>query len=654
MPGETAEIVRAELLSARRADEAFGQVDRRFRVFFGLAAAALVVINAAVAATLLYQQREMRESALALYDRAFVANNDMNSARVLFQRFADQRDLASGMPAISRANGLLDPVADALDVAADSADEPSLRTERLETRSAVLAFEADFEDSGPAVWSRLKATQARLDEVSAHALSRGSEARDAIEKTASNCKLLLLASIIAGAALGLVTLVILGRAIAISTRKRLSRMANYDAVTGLPNRNLLRQRLSESLVGVRRGDGRLALLSIDLDRFKQVNDTLGHQVGDLLLMEAAERICRITRAHDACARFGGDEFAVLLRNIVDASEAGLVAGRLVAALSAPYEFDGQRVLAGASVGIALAPQHGETAEDLLRNADLALYQAKAAGKGAYRFFETELNENRQARRLMEIDLREAVDHNQIEVYFQPVIDVASREIVGCEALARWRRPGHGFVSPTEFIPLAEETGLILPLGEAVLHKACQAAARWPAELRVSVNLSARQFQGVDLTALVADALRGAGLPANRLELEITESVLVGDKPRVLEVLTALRALGVHIALDDFGTGYSSLSYLSSFPFDRIKIDRSFVTGVDSRPEAAAIVRAVTGLAGTLGMSTTAEGVESQRDLQWLRGQGCDLAQGFLVSKPVPPEDFQKLLKTWTAERAEAA
>jgi diguanylate cyclase (GGDEF)-like protein len=654
MSGEAAEIVGAHGHCARsRPDDVFGQVDRRFRLVFALAATALVVINVAVAATVLYQQQQMRDSALALYDRAFVPNNDMNNARVLFQRFADQRDSASGMRAISRANQLLDPVADALDVAADRADEPSLRNERLEARSAVLAFEAEFDDSGPAVWARLKETQAKLDEISAHAMSRGLRARGAIEKTASNCGLLLLASMVAGAGLGLVTLMILRRTIAISTMKRLSRMANYDAVTGLPNRNLLQQRLSDSMLGVRRGDGRLALLSIDLDRFKQVNDTLGHKVGDLLLMEAGERIRRVMRADDTCARFGGDEFVLLLRDVGEADEAGLIAGRLVSALSAPYEFNGQRVLAGASVGIALAPQHGETAEDLLRNSDLALYQAKAAGKGAYRFFENELNASMQARRLMEIDLREAVDQDRVEVFFQPVIDVTSGEIVGCEALARWRR-GNGFVSPAVFIPLAEETGLILPLGASVLRKACEAAAGWPANLRVSVNLSARQFQGVDLVALVTDTLRAAGLPANRLELEITESILVGDKPRVLGVLTALRALGVHIALDDFGTGYSSLSYLSSFPFDRIKIDRSFVTDVDSRPEAAAIVRAVTGLAETLGMSTTAEGVETQRDLQWLRNQGCDLAQGYLVSKPVPLEEFQKLLKSWPAERPAAA
>ena len=367
------------------------------------------------------------------------------------------------------------------------------------------------------------------------------------------------------------------------------------------------------MVGVRRGDGRLALLTIDLDRFKQVNDTLGHQVGDLLLMEAGERIRRVMRAEDTCARFGGDEFVVLLRDVAEADEAGLIAGRLVSALSAPYEFNGQRVLAGASVGIALAPQHGETTEDLLRNSDLALYQAKAAGKGAYRFFETELNESMQARRLMEIDLREAVDQDRVEVYFQPVIDVTSGEIVGCEALARWRR-GNGFVSPTEFIPLAEETGLILPLGERCAAQGMRGGRALAGEsARVGQSVGApipgRRPRGVGHRHLAA-----AGLPANRLELEITESILVGDKPRVLEVLTALRALGVHIALDDFGTGYSSLSYLSSFPFDRIKIDRSFVTDVDSRPEAAAIVRAVTGLAETLGMSTTAEGVETQRDL----------------------------------------
>ncbi len=620
----------------------------RFRFRFTLAAAALVAINAGVAASVLYEQSQMRDVALGLYDHAFTANNDMNTARIQFQRFADRRESAAGLPAISDVNRLLDPVVDALDAAADRADEPELRKERLAARLDALGFEADFQDSGPAVWARLRQTQAALDTIAAHALARGLEAREAIAKTAAACATLLIGSILGGAALGLLTLLLLRRSVALSTTSRLSRMANYDTVTGLPNRNLLQKRLIEALQEIGAGDSGLAVLTIDLDRFKQVNDTLGHQFGDQLLMEAGERIRRLTRPEDVAARFGGDEFVLLLRHAQGAADVGAVADRLLAALGEPYEFNGQRVLSGASIGVALGPQHGDTVEGLLRNSDLALYQAKAAGKGQYWFFEEELNVAVQRRRLMEIDLRETLEQDRLEVYFQPVIEVDSGEIVACEALARWRRAGHGFVPPSEFIPLAEETGLIAQLGEMVLRKACREAARWPTGLRVSVNLSARQFQNVDLVGLVKQVVRETGLPAVRLELEITESVLIGDKAGVLEVLRGLRDLGVHIALDDFGAGYSSLSYLSSFPFDRIKIDRSFVTNVDARPDAAAIVRAVTGLAETLGMSTTAEGVESNEDLEWLRSHGCDLAQGFLVSKPIPAAEFETLLTTWNA------
>ena len=620
-----------------------GWVDARFRYVFAVAAAALVAINAGVAASVLYEQRQMRDVAFGLYDRAFTATNEINEARVQFQRFVDRRETVSGLPAITTANQLLDPVVNALDEAADHASEPAVRQQRLAARMDVLGFEADFADSGPAVWARLKKVRATLDDIAAGALARGFAARGEIARTAQRCTELLIGSIVGGGALGLTILILLRRSVTLSAASKLSRLANFDTVTGLPNRNLLQRRITERLEGLRRTDRRFAVLSIDLDRFKQVNDTLGHAVGDRVLKEAGERIRAIARAEDLAARFGGDEFVLMVRDLVDPIQAAIVAERLVAALGAPYEFDGLRVLSGASVGIALAPQHGATVEDLLRNSDLALRQAKTAGKGQHRFFEEALNATLQSRRLMEIDLREALDRDLIEVHYQPVIEVAGGAVVASEALARWRRLGHGFVSPAEFIPLAEETGLIERLGEAVLRKACREATRWPAEVRVSVNLSVRQFQTADLVERVENALRDTGLPASRLELEVTESILIADKSRVLEALNRFRDLGVSIALDDFGTGFSSLSYLSSFPFDRIKIDRSFVTRVGERPEAAAIVRAVASLARTLGMSTTAEGVESQEDLDWLRRHGCDHAQGYLISRPIPPEDFRALL-----------
>jgi diguanylate cyclase (GGDEF)-like protein len=420
-------------------------------------------------------------------------------------------------------------------------------------------------------------------------------------------------------------------------------MANYDSLTGLPNRNLLQRRLAALIEGRRGTDANFAVLSLDLDRFKTVNDALGHTVGDLLLMEVAERVRKIIRSDDTAARFGGDEFVILLHDIDDPLYVSEVAGRIVAELGAPYDFEGQRILIGASVGVALAPAHGVTAEELLRNSDLALYLAKTEGKGQFRFFKDDLNATVQARRLMELDLREAVEQGRLEVFFQPVIDVETREIIACEALARWDRPGFGYVSPAEFIPLAEDTGLILALGALVLRKACEEAVQWRSKIRVAVNLSTRQFQSGDLIGMVTETLERAGLDPTRLELEITESVLVDNKDRVVEALKALRALGIRIALDDFGTGYSSLSYLSSFPFDKIKIDRSFVTNVDARPDAAAIVRAVTSLAMTLGMSTTAEGVESAQDLEWLKQHNCDFAQGYLISAPVASAEFRRLL-----------
>jgi diguanylate cyclase (GGDEF)-like protein len=624
-------------------DKETAHVDRRFRQLFVFGALALVAINATVGLIILHQQNEMREVALSMYNHAFVSASYVNRAAIEFQRFADERRSVSGVSEIASVNQLLDPVIGALDAAAERADDPASRQERLDVRSGVLAFEALFFDTGPKIWSRLRATQEQLAQIAKHALQQGLTARDRIERSAANCQILLFASVGVGVLFGLVTLLVLRRSIALSTISRISRMANYDSVTGLPNRNLLHTRLTNRLDSARRKDASFAVLTIDLDRFKNVNDALGHQVGDLLLMEVAQRIRKVARVQDTAARFGGDEFVLLLDDMRDPAEAGRVAERLVAAIAAPYEFDGHRVLIGASIGIALAPQHGHQADDLLRNSDLALYLAKTEGKGQYRFFRTELNAGIQARRLMEIDLRETVENDRLEVFFQPVIDVGTREIIACEALARWKRDGHGYVPPVEFIPLAEETGLIVALGGCVLRKACEEAARWPRKIGVAVNLSARQFQSGDLVALVEDTLRSSGLEAQRLELEITESVFVEDKDRVLVTLQALRQLGVRIALDDFGTGYSSLSYLSSFPFDRIKIDRSFVTNVDTRPDAAAIVRAVTSLAGTLGMSTTAEGVESVADLAWLQSHGCGHAQGYLISRPVPPEELRPLL-----------
>ncbi|MDE2363278.1 MAG: EAL domain-containing protein, partial [Hyphomicrobiales bacterium] len=423
----------------------------------------------------------------------------------------------------------------------------------------------------------------------------------------------------------------------------IERMATYDSLTGLPNRNLFHLRLSEAMRRQRADKSGFAVLSLDLDRFKSVNDTLGHAIGDALLVEAAARIRGELGANDIVARFGGDEFVILQDNIADVSAPRELAERLVKAIGEPYSIEDQRLLIGASIGIAPAFEDAIDPDDLLRNSDLALYRAKADGKGRYSFYAAEMDARMQARRLLEVDLRDAIVRGALEVYFQPVVDISSGTIRGCEALARWRHPTRGFIPPAEFIPLAEETGLVVALGAFVLRAACREAVRWPREQTVAINLSVVQFRSGDLVDLVGSTLRETGLSPDRLELEITESVLIEDRETVLAALTELRSLGIRISLDDFGTGYSSLSYISSFPFDKIKIDRSFVRNVANRPDSAAVISAITRLAATLGMCTTAEGVESAAELDWLRQQGCREVQGFLFSSAVTAEEVRMLL-----------
>jgi diguanylate cyclase (GGDEF)-like protein/PAS domain S-box-containing protein len=439
----------------------------------------------------------------------------------------------------------------------------------------------------------------------------------------------------------------------ITTAKRaeasIEYLASYDALTGLPNRNLFQMRLKRAANHLRQQGEVFAVLSLDLDRFKNVNDALGHKMGDSLLVEAARRIRAALAPDDMAARFGGDEFVILKAGVDGSFAAAQLAERLIADLTAPYDIDGHRILVGASIGIAVASDVMSSFEDLLRNSELALYRAKAAGKGRHCFYADEMDAAIQTRRLLEIDLREALDKSRLDVFFQPLIEVATGRVSGCEALVRWKHPTRGYVPPAEFIPLAEETGLIIRLGEFVLRAACREAAGWARDICVAVNLSAIQFHTGDLVELVKDVLAETGLAPNRLELEVTESILIEDRETVSATLSALRDIGVRIALDDFGTGYSSLAYLSSFPFDKIKIDRSFVRDVATRDDAGAIVRAIMSLAGSLGMRTTAEGVEYVAELEWLREHGCDEAQGFLFSAPAPARDLRYLIGQGFAE-----
>jgi diguanylate cyclase (GGDEF)-like protein len=419
--------------------------------------------------------------------------------------------------------------------------------------------------------------------------------------------------------------------------RRIVHMAHHDALTGLPNRVLFHQRLAEAAAS---GTG-LGLLMLDLDHFKLVNDTLGHPAGDALLREVAERLRACLGPGGLVARLGGDEFAILGEAGRDALLA--LADRIIAALGRPFALEGQDVAIGVSIGIALAPEHGDDPDGLLRKADTALYAAKADGRRTRRLFEPAMDAALQGRRALERDLRAAIAAEALEVHYQPLLATGSLAVTGCEALARWRHPERGFVSPGEFIPVAEETGLIAPLGEWVLHQACREAAGWPGAVRVAVNLSPAQFRTPDLVGTVARALSESGLDPARLELEITEQVLLAETKANLAVLHRLRALGVRIAIDDFGTGYASLSYLQAFPFDKIKIDRSFTAALGREAAAVAIVQAVIGLGASLGITTLAEGVETEGQLASLRRSGCGEVQGFLFSRPVPAAEIRRLV-----------
>jgi diguanylate cyclase (GGDEF)-like protein len=424
---------------------------------------------------------------------------------------------------------------------------------------------------------------------------------------------------------------------------RVRHLAHHDTLTGLGNRALFRERLIRGLGAVDTHGGQLAVLFIDLDEFKLVNDTLGHRIGDLLLAAVAQRLRSCVDEPDTVARLGGDEFAMIRTPSVRPDQVSRLADKIVEAIASPYDIEGHHVVLDCSIGIALAPQDGSDPDLLLGNADLALYRAKAEGRGTCRFFEAEMNARAQARRVLELDLRQALSAGQLEPFYQPLFNLAAGAISGFEALLRWRHPERGMISPADFIPLAEEIGLIVPLGEWLLRHTCTEAAHWPGEPKLAVNLSAVQFRAGNLLAGVMNALAASGLPPQRLELEITETVLLSNNERILDALHQLRALGVRISMDDFGTGYSSLSYLRTFPFDKIKIDQTFIRDLFCQDGNKAIVRAVVNLASSLGMATVAEGVETAGQLEWLRSERCTEVQGYLISPPVPATDVRALL-----------
>ncbi len=422
---------------------------------------------------------------------------------------------------------------------------------------------------------------------------------------------------------------------------RIQHLARHDALTELPNRTQFLDEMADIEAMIERGE-KVAVLCIDLDHFKSVNDTLGHTIGDKVLKQASARLWGTTRETDLLARLGGDEFSLLLRPIDKPSDAAAIAERIVKTMSSPFSIDGHQISIGASVGIAIAPQDGETTDVLMKNADLALYRAKSEGRSTYHFFEKEMDAAIQKRRSIESGLRAALALNELRVVFQPLVGLKENRVTCLEALLRWRHHGQD-ISPVEFIPIAEETGLIVPIGEWVLREACSTALMWPGEPRVAVNLSPVQFKNKRLFETIHGILGETGLPPTRLELEITESLMLDDNEQTLQTLHRLRAIGIRISMDDFGTGYSSLSYLRAFPFDKIKIDRSFMRDLESRGDSLAIIKAVIGLGHSLGMSTTAEGVETEEQLRAVREQGCNEVQGFLFSPPLEAVQVLALL-----------
>jgi len=420
-------------------------------------------------------------------------------------------------------------------------------------------------------------------------------------------------------------------------------LAHHDALTGLGNRMLFHKQLSDAVAQRQAHGGDLAVLFIDLDGFKAINDTLGHWAGDTLLKHLSSRLRNVLREGDQIGRLGGDEFAILQFGKDQPNEASALAARLIEVINTPFSFDKQTLLVGASIGIAVADGDYQDPDALLRAADLAMYRAKADGRGCVRYFEPALDREAQDRRELELALRAAVEEDRLEIHYQPLVSLGTGQISGLEALSRWNDPQRGYVSPDVFVPLAEEIGLIDLIGERVLRRACSEAMTWPGEVAVAVNLSPAQFQSGKLVNMVKDALADTGLPAGRLELEITESILLHGTDVNLAILGELRALGVIIAMDDFGTGYSSLSYLRSFPFNKIKIDKSFIRDLSTSQSSVAIVRAVCGLANSFGASTTAEGVETDDQLVQIRTEGCTEVQGYLFGRPIPAADIPELL-----------
>ena len=440
----------------------------------------------------------------------------------------------------------------------------------------------------------------------------------------------------------------------VAYKERLFRQANFDKLTGLPNRALALDRLVQAINSAERHQRVLTALFVGLDRFKIVNDTLGHRAGDALLLEAAQRLQACVREEDTVARLGGDEFLILLVNQRAASDATLIANKVIDVIAQPFHFEERELNVTASIGLTVYPNDGITAADLLRNADAAMHMAKQQGQNTYHFFTAEMNARALDRFYLETHLRHAIERNELSLHYQPLINLATGAVVGMEALLRWRNAELNNPPPDRFIPLAEETGLIIPIGQWVLHEACRQAVAWQNEghatLRVAVNISTRQFVGGNIVRAVEDALNESGLNPTLLELEITEGLLLNDAPLTRRTLDRLKKLGTRLSLDDFGTGFSSLGYLQRYHFDVLKIDRSFIKDIESKPESASLVKTIIAMAHNLGMEVIGEGVETELQADFIRDRECHLGQGYFYTKPLPPHEFSSWLKNYSARR----
>jgi diguanylate cyclase (GGDEF)-like protein len=491
----------------------------------------------------------------------------------------------------------------------------------------------------------LKSFDGSLSQIASTVLIYGSEL---VQKDQQELvRLHWIFSAIAGSLIliGVVLILLLNRhnRLLVRAHEELHVLAHQDALTGLPNRVVLRNQLEQALAGMKPNGRTIAVSYLDLDHFKDVNDSFGHETGDELLKAVADRLRDCIPPEEGAvrnliSRFGGDEFAILQTGIRRPEQSAALAARIVKALQAPFSVNGQEIFIGTSIGIAL-PQGPVTPSQILKHADMALYYAKADGRGTFRFFETSMDAQLQSRRALEVDLRKAMTNGEFELFYQPQINIEENEIGGYEALLRWHHPERGLVPPGEFIPVVEDTGLIVPLGDWIIEQACKEAAAWPRNIHVAVNLSPVQFRNRGLVQSVSRALKASGLAPNRLELEITESVLLQDNEMTVSTLHQLRRLGVRIAMDDFGTGYSSLSYLRSFPFDKIKIDQSFVREMSQRADCLAIVQSVANLGASLGMPTVAEGIETEDQLRQIQAAGCTDAQGYYFGRPKPAREL---------------